>query len=337
MAMLFAATYPERVSALVLWATFARVAWAPDYQEGIDARGRRAVLRHGRGELGQRPRDAADLDPRRGRRRGHPAPSWPGSSATPRPRRWRAAATPLRPARRRSPRAGRRSRRRRWCSTAAAIRSPASPTAAISPSTSAERGSSSCPATSTSARSARTRCVLDEIEEFLTGTRAGARDRPGAQDDPVHRHRGLDRAGRAAWATDAGARLLDAHDSPCARELERFHGKEVKTIGDGFLADLRRTGRAIRCAQAISDKRRATRHRGPRRAAHRRVRAARRRSRRHRRAHRRPRGRLAGPGEVLVTSTVRDLVTGSGIEFDDRGRHTLKGIPGEWQLLAATP
>ena len=46
---------------------------------------------------------------------------------------------------------------------------------------------------------------------------------------------------------------------------------------------------------------------------------------------------LARPGEVLVTSTVRDLVAGSGIEFADRGRHTLRGIPGEWQLLAATP
>jgi class 3 adenylate cyclase len=46
---------------------------------------------------------------------------------------------------------------------------------------------------------------------------------------------------------------------------------------------------------------------------------------------------IAGPGEVLVTSTVRDLVAGSGIEFADRGRHTLRGIPGEWQLLAVTP
>ncbi len=44
---------------------------------------------------------------------------------------------------------------------------------------------------------------------------------------------------------------------------------------------------------------------------------------------------VAGPGEVLVTSTVRDLVAGSGLEFADRGRHTLKGLPGEWTILAA--
>jgi class 3 adenylate cyclase len=117
-------------------------------------------------------------------------------------------------------------------------------------------------------------------------------------------------------------------------ELERFRGHEVKTIGDGFFASFDGPARAIRCARAISDKTHAmglevrvglhsgeceTRgddlagvavHIGARVAS------------------------LANGGEVLVTSTVRDLVTGSGIEFNDSGHHALKGIPGEWQLFA---
>ena len=130
--------------------------------------------------------------------------------------------------------------------------------------------------------------------------------------------------------------LLDTHDSTVRRELKRFRGQEVKSTGDGFLACFDGPARAIRCARAISDETRAIGlevraglhsgecvvrgedfagvavHIGARVAG------------------------LAGPGEVLVTSTVRDLVTGSGIEFDDRGRHELKGIPGDWQLLAVT-
>jgi class 3 adenylate cyclase len=129
--------------------------------------------------------------------------------------------------------------------------------------------------------------------------------------------------------------LLDSHDAEIRRKLEQFRGTEVNTTGDGFLAAFDGPARAIHCAQAIAEEARglgiAVRvgvhtgecevrgddlagiavHTGSRVAA------------------------LAGPGEVLVTSTVRDLVAGSGIEFSDRGLHALKGVPGEWQLLAA--
>jgi class 3 adenylate cyclase len=117
-------------------------------------------------------------------------------------------------------------------------------------------------------------------------------------------------------------------------DLARFRGREVDTAGDGFLATFDGPARAIRSAQAITGSVRrlgleiraglhtgevelagdAVRgiavHTGARVASH------------------------AGAGEVLVSQTVKDLVAGSGIEFDDRGAHELKGIPGEWRLYA---
>ncbi len=128
--------------------------------------------------------------------------------------------------------------------------------------------------------------------------------------------------------------LLDAHDAMIRRELDRFRGEEVNTTGDGFLAAFDGPGRAISCAQAIATRAhdvgleiRAGLHSGEVElrgddlsgiAVHIGARVA----------------ALAGPGEVLVTSTVRDLVNGSDIDFVDRGRHALKGVPGEWDVLA---
>jgi DNA-binding NarL/FixJ family response regulator len=130
--------------------------------------------------------------------------------------------------------------------------------------------------------------------------------------------------------------LLDRHDALIRRELERHGGREVKTTGDGFLALFDAPARAIRCAVAI---RRALRndglnvrvglhsgevelrgddvggiavHLGARVAA------------------------IAAAGEVVVSSTVKDLVAGSGIEFADRGEHALKGVPDRWRLFAIT-
>ena len=96
------------------------------------------------------------------------------------------------------------------------------------------------------------------------------------------------------------------------------------------------TARRAQCAaHARSRGGAAARHRGARRPAHRRVRGDGRQVRRHRRAHRRARRRAApAPSEVLVSSTVKDLVAGSGLAFEDRGRHALKGVPGEWHLFA---
>jgi class 3 adenylate cyclase len=128
--------------------------------------------------------------------------------------------------------------------------------------------------------------------------------------------------------------VLEEHRALVRRELERFRGREVETIGDGFLATFDGPARAIRCAGAIRDalgplgvEVRAGIHTGECEvlgerlagiAVHVGARVA----------------AKAAPGEVLVSRTVRDLVAGSGIEFDDRGSQELKGIPGGQQLFA---
>ena len=128
--------------------------------------------------------------------------------------------------------------------------------------------------------------------------------------------------------------LLDAHDAVVRSQLARFRGREVNTSGDGFLAMFDGPQRAIRCAMAIRDavqalgiEVRAGLHTGECEvrgddiggiAVHIGARVS----------------ALAGPNDVLVSSTLRDLVIGSGLEFDDRGAHELKGVPGEWHLFA---
>ena len=128
--------------------------------------------------------------------------------------------------------------------------------------------------------------------------------------------------------------LLGRHDTLMRRELERHRGREVKTLGDGFLASFDGPARAIRCAREIVEsvrplglEVRAGLHTGECELADGKVagiavslgaRVA----------------AEAGPSEVLVSSTVRDLVAGSGLQFVDRGAHELKGVPGEWRLYA---
>jgi class 3 adenylate cyclase len=128
--------------------------------------------------------------------------------------------------------------------------------------------------------------------------------------------------------------LLDAHDQAVRRQLERFRRREVKTTGDGFAATFDGPGRAIQCATAIRAavraldlKVRVGLHTGEielRRndvagmAVHIGARVA----------------AVAGPGEVLVSGAIPPLVVGSGIEFEDRGEHELKGVPGTWRLYA---
>ena len=175
--------------------------------------------------------------------------------------------------------------------------------------------------------------VLDEIEEALTGVRRGPQlDRVLAT---VLFTDIVDSTKKAAELGDAGWKdLLRAHDELVRSELSRFRGVEVKTTGDGFLATFDGPARAVGCAQAIAaDVRnlgieiRAGCHTGEVEllagdlggiAVHIGARVA----------------ALAGAGEVLVSSTVKDLVVGSGLEFADRGLHVLKGVPGEWHLYA---
>ena len=178
--------------------------------------------------------------------------------------------------------------------------------------------------------------VVGEAEEFLTGARTVAEpDRILATvmfTDIVGSTERASELGDARWRE-----LLAAHHEAVRRELERFRGREVKTLGDGSLATFDGPARAIQCGEAIAETARAQElevriglHTGEVEvmeedvggiAVHIAARV----------------GALAGAGEVLVTSTVKDLVAGSGIAFADRGAQELRGIPDEWRLFAAAP
>jgi len=175
---------------------------------------------------------------------------------------------------------------------------------------------------------------LDEVEEFLTGVRHGpAPDRVLATimfTDIVGSTERVTALGDQLWRE-----LKAAHDKLARAELTRFRGQEIDSAGDGFFATFDGPARAIRCAMAISlgvkplglDIRSGIHtgecevmgpklggiavHIGARVAA------------------------LAAPGEVLVSSTVKDLVAGSGLRFRERGWYELKGVPGEWRLYSA--
>jgi class 3 adenylate cyclase len=178
--------------------------------------------------------------------------------------------------------------------------------------------------------------VASEMEEFLTGARPEReRERVLATvlfTDIVDSTRQASEIGDRRWRT-----LLERHDAVARGEFARFRGHEVKRTGDGFLATFDGPARAIRCAEAIDRavaelglRIRSGLHTGEVElvgddiagvAVHigARVLAA------------------AQPGEVLASSTVKELVVGSGIEFTDRGSRELKGIPGEWRLFAVDP
>ncbi|HSW27346.1 MAG TPA: adenylate/guanylate cyclase domain-containing protein [Burkholderiaceae bacterium] len=177
--------------------------------------------------------------------------------------------------------------------------------------------------------------TLDEMQEFLTGVRPSPEfDRVLATvlfTDIVGSTDLAARLGDRAWHG-----LLEQHHALVRRELARFRGREVDTAGDGFFATFDGPARAIRCACSIRDAVRelgiairAGLHTGEVEltgdkiagiAVHIGARVA----------------AAAQASEVLVSNTVKDLVAGSGVGFADRGVHVLKGIPGEWHLFVAT-
>lgn len=175
--------------------------------------------------------------------------------------------------------------------------------------------------------------VLDEIEEFLTGARpVHEPDRVLATvlfTNIVGSTRRAAELGDARWRA-----LLDAHHRAVRAQLRRHRGREVKTVGDGFLATFDGPARAIRSARDIAAdvsrlglELRAGLHTGELEAIGDDVGGM--------AVHIGSRVQsLAAPGEVLVSSTVRDLVVGSGIDFEDRGEHELRGVPGAWRLFA---
>jgi class 3 adenylate cyclase len=176
-----------------------------------------------------------------------------------------------------------------------------------------------------------TDALVDEMQEFLTGVRPiAAADRVLAT---VMFTDFVDSTAKAASLGDARWNaVLDEHDALVRRQLERFRGRYVNTTGDGIVATFDGPARAVRCAQAMSEgvralgiEVRAGLHTGEvelrgddiggiavniaRRVCD-----------------------LGEASEILVSRTVTDLVAGSGLEFDDRGEHELKGVPGRWQL-----
>jgi class 3 adenylate cyclase len=175
--------------------------------------------------------------------------------------------------------------------------------------------------------------LVGEIQEFLTGARAAPNfDRVLATvmfTDIVASTERAAELGDRRWLA-----LLDEHHAVVRRELARFRGSEVKTTGDGFLATFDGPARAIRCARSIVDEVqrlglevRTGLHTGECEmvgddvrgiAVHTAARVA----------------AAAAAGEVLVSSTVKDLVAGAGIAFVERGSRALKGVPGEWRLFA---
>ena len=177
--------------------------------------------------------------------------------------------------------------------------------------------------------------LLGEIEEHLTGVRH--EHEPDRMLATVLFTDICDSTRRAAEMGDRGWRdLLERHDALFRHALDRHRGREVKRTGDGFLATFDGPARAIRCAASVAEamgslgiKVRAGLHTGELEvmdsdlgglAVHIAARVLDR----------------ASPNEVLVSGTVKDLVVGSGIEFDDRGEHELRGVPGAWRLYAVS-
>jgi pimeloyl-ACP methyl ester carboxylesterase len=178
--------------------------------------------------------------------------------------------------------------------------------------------------------------LLDEVEGFLTGVRrAPFPDRVLATvlfTDIVGSTERVTQVGDQRWGE-----LLGEHHRLVRRDLERYRGREIDTAGDGFLSTFDGPARAIRCARAIGEsvrplglEIRAGLHTGECELLGNRIAGI--------AVHTAARiVALAGPGEILVSSTVKDLVAGSGIEFVEYGEHELKGVPGKWQLYAASP
>ncbi len=175
--------------------------------------------------------------------------------------------------------------------------------------------------------------MLDEIEYFITGIRPSPRtDRTLATvlfSDIVDSTRHAADVGDARWRS-----LLDQHDRVADELVDRFRGRTVKSTGDGILAVFDGPGRAIGCA---IDLRRACRDLGfeVRMGLHAGEIELRGEDVSGIAVHLAARiEAVAVPGEVLASRTVVDLVAGSGIEFDERGEHELKGVPGRWHLFA---
>ena len=332
LAILFAVTYPERVSALVLYGAYPRMSWAPDYPNGIEVSD--DALREHENQWGRvgGGMGLATLHPGRAN-----DPTYQEAVA----RSDRLSASP-------------------GAATAimrmilgldvrhllSAIRVPTLVVYRTADAVHAD-GSRYLGAHIPSAKTVELPgdvyfpyrgdqdAVLGEIEEFLTGVRV-----PAPPDRVLATVLYTDIVGSTRRAAEAGDRhwreVLEQHETISEREIQRQRGRLIKSTGDGILATFDGPARAVRCACAIRDaipaleiEIRAGIHTGEIElrgddiggiAVHIGQRVS----------------SLAGPGEVLVSRTVVDLVAGSGLKFEDHGEHELKGVPGSWKLFTVT-
>jgi class 3 adenylate cyclase len=331
LSMLFAATYPERVRALILYATFARASEAPDYPEGVEVRKNVELLRS-RLENAWGQGTTLEL-------------LAPGLTHIPRAREFMGRYERMCV----SPRAGRA--HLGWLleiDVRPVARTLQLPTLVVHRTDDALIRVELGRALAREIPGARyvelggdghppwigdTGALVAEIQQFLTGSRVRVEaervlatvlftDIVGSTERAVA-------LGDRAWRD-----LLERHHTVVRQEIERYRGREIDSSGDGFLATFDGPARAIRCAKGIRDavrslgiEIRAGVHTGECErvddklagvAVHTGARVM----------------TKAGPGEVLVSSTVKDLVAGSGLDFREHGTHTLKGVPGEWRLFA---
>jgi len=328
MSVLFAATYPERISALVLYGTFAKRVRTPDYPWAPSPEERAVELE----ELERNWSVRMDLD--------NLAPSEDDAFKDRLATYFRRSASPGA--------ALALMRMNTQLDVRDVLRSIQAPTLVIHRSddrdVKVEEGRwitsqipsatfVELPGDSHTLWAGNTDEVVDEIEEFLTGVRRGPEP-----DRVLATVLFTDIVGSTEQATKLGDRrwreLLEQHHGLVRRQLELYQGRELDTAGDGFFAMFDGPARAIRAAQAIAGgvrplgiEIRAGVHTGECElhegkiagiavSTGARVAAA------------------AGPSEVLVSHTVKDLVAGSGIEFEDRGTRELKGVPGEWRLYS---
>ena len=331
MSLLFAATYPERTSALVLYGSYARRAWAPDHEAGRTEQEWRAMIdtiEKGWGEGGGLddlwgPSAAGDERYQQWAATYRRLAASPGAAVAVMQMNKEIDVRPILPAVRVPTLVVHRAGDRVARTEQARYLAEHVPGARLV----------ELPGIDHTPWVGDADAILDEIEEFLTGTRHEAE-----VDRVLATVLFTDIVGSTERAAALGDRkwrdLLDGYYALARRELTRFRGREVDTAGDGFFAAFDGPARGIRCAQAISAgvrplgiEVRAGLHTGECEvigdkvggiAVHIGARVA----------------GLAKPSEVLVSNTVKDLVAGSGLSFEERGAHTLKGVPGEWRLYA---
>jgi pimeloyl-ACP methyl ester carboxylesterase len=330
MCALFAATYPERTTALVLYGALARFAWAPDYpwgrtQQDHDARLKTLQQAWGTGTALPKysPSLAHDESYRNWWAAQERAGASPGTVQTIFEMLWQTDARHVLPAIR--------------VPTLVLHRSGDHVVPVEHGRYLAEQIAGAkyveLPGDDHTPWTGDVDALLGEVAEFLTGSRHSVEP-----DRVLTTVLFTDIVGATARTAELGDRrwrdLLTQHHAIIRQHLERFRGREIDTAGDGFLAAFDGPARAVRCAAAIIEALRsiglhirAGLHTGECEvidnkiggiAVHIGARVV----------------ALSQPGEVLVSSTVKDLVAGAGLSFRDRGAHRLRGVPGEWRLFA---